>query len=53
MKATGANGQRTQTARHLSWKSWIENTERFVTYPAREFFHSPYLNNSQLFTAHP
>jgi hypothetical protein len=37
MKATGANGQRTETDRHLGWKSWIENAERFY-YPSREFF---------------
>jgi len=40
MKATGANGQRTETARHLSWKSWIEYTERFY-YSARQFFTAP------------
>jgi hypothetical protein len=45
MKGTGATGQRIETARHLSWKSWIENTERFY-YPARE---SDYLAYRQFF----
>ena len=52
MKATGANGQRTETARHLSWKSWIENKET-VLLPGERVFHCSYLNNSQLFTSHP
>jgi hypothetical protein len=39
-KVTGANGQGTETARHPSWRSWIENTERFC-YPARGFFTAP------------
>jgi hypothetical protein len=43
MKATGANGQRTETARHLSWKSWIENKET-VLLPGERVFHSSYLN---------
>ena len=52
MKATGANGRRTETARHLSWKSWIENKETVLLLGER-VFHSSYLNNSQLFTARP
>ena len=46
MKATGANGQRTETARHLSWKSWIENTET-VLLPGERVFHSGDLRHSQ------
>ena len=42
MKATGANGQRTETARHPNWSS-IENKET-VLLPGERVFHSSYLN---------
>lgn len=52
MKATGAYGQRTETVRHLSRKSWTESTDAFINRRRKLFrvFHSASLSNSHLFT---